>query len=101
MDVEGQRSIYHKGMVTDTHILVLHHFHNYRHMIQELSAKNYLHQDHQQQTIITSGSRVDVCMPHNITGFCTIMEEHAASNFRPMNLVQTDAEPSNIWTLTL
>jgi len=63
MDV-GQRSIYHKGMVTDTYILVLHHFHNYTHKIKELFAKNYLHQDHQQQTVITSGSRA-----HNIKGF--------------------------------
>jgi len=45
MDVEGQRSLYHKGMVTDTYILVLHHFHNYTYMIKETFAKNYLHQD--------------------------------------------------------
>jgi len=56
-------------MVTDTYILVLHHFHNYTHKIKELFAKNYLHQDHQQQTVITSGSRAGVCMPHNIKGF--------------------------------
>jgi len=37
-------------------------------MIKETFVKNYLHQDHQQQIFITSGSRTGVCMPNKIKG---------------------------------